>query len=539
MNVSEKSMNKAVKMGKDSATGSVHLFIGKIASSLMLGISSIIVGMFINQGEYGLYTIALVPATTFLLFQDWGVDSALTKYCANYRAEKREGELKNIIVSGLTFKVITGLVLTMLSLLTANFFATTIFNNPESGFLITLVSITIFFNTIYGTTLSIFVGFERMELNTVTMIVAATVQGLLSPLLVYLGFGALGAVVGFTTAMFATGVTAVVLLYFGIFRKLPKGTMIKMKTFQTLKPLLSYGIPLSIGAIIGGVLPQVIQFLMASSADIALIGNYRIALNFAIFLTFFSLPITTVLFPAFSKLDPTKDKQLLKTVFSSSVKYSSLFIVPTTLALMILSTPLINTIFGDKWLSAPFFLTLGVIAGLFVLLGSLSFSKLLIATGETKMMMKLNILVICIGVPIAFLLIPPLGILGVIIVGSISGVPSLFIGLYWTWKHYETKADFRNSARILLAATIAGISSYLFLNMFVAVAWIMLTVGALLYLVVYIVCISLVGAINQMDIDNFRVMFSGLGPISKLLQILLTLIEQPLKIKEKRSRIHN
>ena len=539
MNVSEKSMNKAVKMGKDSATGSVHLFIGKIASSLMLGISSIIVGMFINQGEYGLYTIALVPATTFLLFQDWGVDSALTKYCANYRAEKREGELKNIIVSGLTFKVITGLVLTMLSLLTANFFATTIFNNPESGFLITLVSITIFFNTIYGTTLSIFVGFERMELNTVTMIVAATVQGLLSPLLVYLGFGALGAVVGFTTAMFATGVTAVVLLYFGIFRKLPKGTMIKMKTFQTLKPLLSYGIPLSIGAIIGGVLPQVIQFLMASSADIALIGNYRIALNFAIFLTFFSLPITTVLFPAFSKLDPTKDKQLLKTVFSSSVKYSSLFIVPTTLALMILSTPLINTIFGDKWLSAPFFLTLGVIAGLFVLLGSLSFSKLLIATGETKMMMKLNILVICIGVPIAFLLIPPLGILGVIIVGSISGVPSLFIGLYWTWKHYETKADFRYSARILLAATIAGISSYLFLNMFVAVAWIMLTVGALLYLVVYIVCISLVGAINQMDIDNFRVMFSGLGPISKLLQILLTLIEQPLKIKEKRSRIHN
>ena len=56
----------------------------------MLAIGSIIVGIYIDQGQYGLYTIALVPAATFLLFQDWGVGSALTKYCANYRAAKME-----------------------------------------------------------------------------------------------------------------------------------------------------------------------------------------------------------------------------------------------------------------------------------------------------------------------------------------------------------------------------------------------------------------------------------------------------------------
>ena len=314
-------MNTAKKMGKTSAAGSFQLFIGKIASTLMLGIGTIIVGIFIDQGELGLYTIALVPAATFLLFQDWGISSALTKHCANYRAEKREDELRSIIISGLAFEAITGLAMTLFSLLTANFIAT-IFGSPESAFLITISSITIFFTAINVGSVGVFVGFERMKLNTITLIVGAVVHGLLSPLLVYLGFGALGTMIGFTVSSIASGVTAVTLLYFSIFRKLPLGSMNKEKMTQTLKPLLRYGIPLSLAILIGGVTPQIFSFLMAAFADRVIIGNYRIALNFAVFLTFFVFPINTVLFPAFSKLNPSKDKKLLKTIFTSSVKYS-------------------------------------------------------------------------------------------------------------------------------------------------------------------------------------------------------------------------
>jgi len=532
-------VNKAIKMGKASATGSFHLFIGQIFSTIMLAISSIIVGLYISQGDYGLFTIALVPIATFILFQDWGVEPALTKYCATFRAEKKEAELKKIIISGLTFKTITGLLLTLISFLTAGFFASSIYNNPESAFLITLASITIFFGSIHGSSLSIFVGFERMELNTVTMIVAAIVHGFLSPLLVYLGYGALGVMIGYTFSSIAAGVTAVLLLYFKIFRKLSKEPIKKKKIFQTLKTLLKYGIPLSISAIIGGVLPQVNQFLMASSTDLAMIGNYKISLNFATFLAFFSIPISTVLFPAFSKLDPKKDRKLLKTVFTSSVKYSSLFLVPATMGIVILSNPLISTLFSDKWPSAPIFLSLGVISSFFVLLGNLSFGRLLVGTGETSVLLKLNLLNLCIGVPLAFLLIPPFGILGLLLVSSVVGVPSLIVGLYWIWKRYGTKADYSNSARIFIASMIAGLVTYIFLNMVVAAAWILLIVGALIYLVLYIFCISFVGAINQMDIVNLRVMFSELGPISKLLQILLALIEKPLKIKEKYSKASN
>ena len=154
------------------------------------------------------------------------------------------------------------------------------------------------------------------------------------------------------------------------------------------------------------------------------------------------------------------------------------------------------------------------------------------------MLLKLSALTLCVGAPLAFLLIPPLGIIGVIIVGSlVAGVPSMIIGIYWTWKRYETKPDLRNSARIFLASAVAGVTTYLFLNSFAAAAWIMLASGAILFLAVYLVSIPVFGAVSQMDVINLRVMFSGLGPISTLLEIPLVIIEKPLLLKEKRSKI--
>ena len=531
-------MDKAANMGKTSATGSFQLFIGRIVSTIVLAVGTIIVGVYISDVQYGLYTIALVPATTFLLFQDWGVSFALTKYSANFRAEKKEGELRRIIVSGLTFEVMTGIALTLISFLTANFVASRIFSNPESAFLIALASIAILFTAIYGLSLSVFIGFEQMKLGTIVMVISAIVQGLVSPLLVFFGFGAFGAVIGYTMGSIASGMTALILLYFAIFRKLPPSSLKKPKIVQTLKPLLRYGIPLSIATIISGVTSQIYYFVMASSTDIAMIGNYKIATNFAVFLTFFIYPIQTVLFPAFSKIDPVKDRKLLNTVFASSVKYASLFLAPATVALMILAVPLISTIYGGKWASAPLFLTLSIAGNVFVVLGSLSLSQLLSGVGETNMLMRMKILTFCIGVPLAFLMIPAFGIIGLIVVSTlVAGLPSLIFGLYWMWKRYGTKADLRNSAKILLASVIAGATTYLFMNTFVAAAWLLLITGALLFLAIYVISIPLVGALNLMDINNLRTMFSGLGPLSKLLEIPLAIFEKPLIIKKRNSKL--
>ncbi len=51
-------------------------------------------------------------------------------------------------------------------------------------------------------------------------------------------------------------------------------------------------------------------------------------MNFVVLITFFIMPITTMMFPAFSKLDPEKDRDSLRNVFRFSVKYGSLLVLP-------------------------------------------------------------------------------------------------------------------------------------------------------------------------------------------------------------------
>ena len=155
--------------------------------------------------------------------------------------------------------------------------------------------------------------------------------------------------------------------------------------------------------------------------------------------------------------------------------------------------------------------------------------SLLQALGETKLVMKLNLLSLLISIPLAFLLVPSIGMIGIIIGVPTSALPSTFIGLYITWKRYGVKADFIASAKILLASALAAITVFLFLNFFNATYWLLLVSGSILFLAVYLISIPLVGAVNQTDINSLKLMFSNLGIISRVLEILLQIIEKLLK----------
>jgi O-antigen/teichoic acid export membrane protein len=265
-----------------------------------------------------------------------------------------------------------------------------------------------------------------------------------------------------------------------------------------------------------------------------MIGNFQTAANFTVLLTFLTVPIGTVLFPAFAKLDPQNEHELVKTVFASSVKYASILLVPATMAMMVLSGPMIGTLYGEKYVYGPFFLTIAVIGNLFVVVGSLSQSGLLFGLGETRMLMKQSITAIVVGVPLGFFLIPSLGLVGLIIANIFAGLPGLLWTLYWIWKHFKAKADFQSSAKILLASTIAALAAYLptaFLN---TANWIKLVIGLIIFLTVYVLGAPVIGAVSQADINNLRIMFSGLGIVSKIMGL-------PLKAAEKaaQARITN
>ena len=524
-------MEEAFKIGKTSVTGSYKLLLGVATSTVILAVGTIVLTRLMAPADYGLYGIALIPSVMISLFRDWGVNSAITKYIANFRATNRAAETRIVILAGAMFELVMGLALSILSFFLAGFIASNIFHRPELGFLISITSISIFAGSLLGVAQSSFIGFEKMGLNSLTVICQSIVKTLAGPVLVVLGYGVFGAVVGYMLSFVGAAIAGLVTLYFILLRPLVKHEVKIREILQALKTMLKYGVPLSVATIVGGSLSQIYGFIMAAYASDLMIGNYQAAVNFSVLLTFFTVPIGTVLFPMFAKLDPQKEKALLKTVYSSSVKYASILLMPATMAMIVLAQPMISTLFGERYVFAPSLLALAIVGNLLTVVGSLSVTSFLTGVGETKLLMKQSLLNLLIGIPLGFILIPTFGVTGVIIGGLVSSLPSMSWAIIWTWKHYEARADIRSSGRILLASTIATLITFGFLNVISAFEWIRLLVGMIIFLASYIFSAPMIEAITQSEIDNLRIMLSGIGPVSKIVDLPLAIAEQVCRLR--------
>jgi O-antigen/teichoic acid export membrane protein len=519
-------VGKAFEMGKSSAAGSFRLFIGVATSTIVMAGASVIVGRLMTPAEYGLYGIVLVPATLINLFRDWGVNSAMTRYIAGLRGSNRDEEIHDFIVAGLIFEVASGILLSFLCLFSAVFIASTIFRRPESASYIAIVSASIISGSLLAASQAGFIGFERMGLNSFTLICQAIVYAVAGPALVLLGYSIRGAVVGYVLGVAAAGIIGVATFYALLLRPLRRKRTKNSSIAKALKAMLNYGVPLSIGSILTGILAQIYIFIAVPITSNATYGSYVASANFTVLLTFFSTPIQTVLFPTFAKLDPQHEHELIRTIFASSIKYASILIVPAAMILMVLSGPLVGTLYGQKYAYAPFFLTLAAINALYVVLGGNSVSGFLSGFGETRTVMKWNIITVIVGIPLSILLIPTFGITGLIIASLIDGLPSFLWVLRWTWKHYGVRADLQSSAKILAASTIAAFAAYLPAKFLNTTDWIKLIIGLIVFLIVYIEGAPLIGAVNLDDINGLRTMFSEMGIVTKIINLPLNAAEK-------------
>jgi O-antigen/teichoic acid export membrane protein len=517
-------------MAKLSAKGGFNLFLGVSISSVVSAAGVIILMRLLTPSEYGLVAIAMISPTLISLFRDWGMNSAMIKYVAQYRSENKIAKVRNIVASGILFELVVGVTLSLSSFLLAGFLATNLFHRSETKTLIEIASLIILAGSFFTASQSVFTGFERMEFNSLIMICQSCFKCFLASLLVLLGYSSLGAVVGQTVAVVITGVIGIVIFFLIFYRNIRGRKNDELNFSGTLKTMLRYGLPLSVSTILSGFLPQFYYFMMAIYCSDSAIGNFQAAVNFTVLITFFTIPIATVLFPAFSKLKPEKEMETLRIVFQSSVKYAAMLTIPATVMVMVLSNPLVFAIVGTKWSDVPFFLILYSISFLYSGLGNLSLENFLNGLGETKVTMKLALISLGVGLPLSLTLIPMFGIPGLIVTTWVVGIPSLAVGLWWIRRHFGATIDWVSSTKIFLASGMAAVITHIIISQLNFQYWVELVIGGITFLIVYLVAAPLIKAVDKNDINSLREMLSGLGPFAHLFQIPLNIIEKLLTI---------
>ena len=520
-------MSNAGDIAKVSAKGGFNVLWGLVVSAIISSVGTIFIARLLGSDLYGLYAIVLTAPHLIMIFRDWGVNSAMIRFTAQYRAENRIAEVRSIFMSGLIFEIALGLALSAISFALSGFLATSVFNRPTIAPLIQIASFSILTGGLISAATAAFTGTEKMQLNSIMIICQSIIKTLLVIALVILGLSTSGAVIGSTAASLIAGLIGIILMW-TIYKNLPKPVTLKLEIKAYIKEMLKYGVPLSVSAIIAGFLAQFYAFLLPIYyvTDNTMIGNYGIAHNFVVLIGFFATPITTMLFPAFSKLNAQKDKETLKNVYQFSIKYASLLVIPAAALVMSLSEPAVSTLFGTTYETAPLFLALLAISYLYTALGSLSTGNLISSQGQTKLVLKLTLLTAAIGFPMGSILILQFGVIGLIITTLTVGLPSLFVSLRWIKKHYSVTVDWRSSAKIFLSSSITAALTYAIIAQLSFVSWIRLLLGVLVFILVLIPALLFTRAITKSDISNMRAMISGLGVLSGVINKVLNFIEK-------------
>ncbi len=520
-------MSKAGDIAKVSAKGSFHVLWGLVVSTIIASVGTIFIARLLGSDLYGLYTVVLTVPAIIQIFRDWGINSAMIKFTAQYRAEGRIDEIRSIYLTGIIFEVTVGLALSIFSFFFASFLATSVFNRPEIAPLIQIISLSIFAGGLVAAATSAFTGYDRLELNSVMLICQSFIKTGIIIALVIIGLGTAGATIGFTVGTFVASLIGVALIGI-IYKHLPKPMSYKHELKAYLTTMLTYSLPLSFATIILSLLPQFYAFLLPIHyiSDNIPIGNYGVAVNFSVLVAFFVMPISTMMFPAFSKLDPQKDKNSLKNIFQFSVKYGSLLVVPITALVICLSEPAVETLFGGTYNTAALFLALFVIQYLYTAFGNLSLGALLNGQGQTSFVLKMAALSGCIGFPLGYVLVMNFGVLGLIATTLVASIPSLIIGLRFVARTYGVTVDWGSSTKILLSSGVSAAITYGMIFELGFASWIRLLLGTLVFFVVLVPTMLITRAITRPDVANLRFMIGGLGIIGKIVNSVLNLIEK-------------
>jgi O-antigen/teichoic acid export membrane protein len=507
------------QLTEDSARGGFFLFSGTALSSIILAISVVLLGRFLGPELYGQYSLVIVIPTLLLLFTDLGMNAGITKFVASLRKEGKDAQAAAIISHGMLFRIGIGLVISVVSIVFANYFALLI-NRPDLTFYVQIASVSLIFQVIYSAANSAFVGLDQSENFALSSNVQAILRTISQVALVILGFGITGALIGYIGGFVVASIFGVVLLFYRFLKhnRFQKKSSEQTNYSSSLKLLSRYGMPVYVSVVLVGFFPLYQQLVLAFFASDAAIGNFRAAYNFAMLLTIILTAISTALLPAFSKLEASPE--LVNAFFKRANKYTTLIIVPITTLVVLFSTPIVQFLYGSQYTTAPLFLSLSCLLYFLVGIGYLTLTSVFNGLSKTRLTMNVTLINFVILIALSPILALAYDVVGVIVAYLIAGtVASLYAALIAS-RQLKISFDIKSMLRIYLVSLLSSIPSVALLFLTSLSSLIVLVVGTCSFLFIFITLMPLLNVVTKSELQE-------LSRVTKRIPIL-KLISEPL-----------
>jgi O-antigen/teichoic acid export membrane protein len=366
--------------------GSLWTLAGQVAPlAVSLFTTPFVIRMLGAEGYGVLILVGLIP--TYLGFADFGMSIASTKFASEAYAEGDTEKEARIVHTAALIAFCASLPFGIAIFALSGWLAT-LFNVPEhlmgeASLALKIASVTFIINFLNGIFNTPQLTRLRMDLNTFVTSGFRILGIIAVPIVLYLGFGIVGAVFVLMVASVLTLVGHLV-----ISGRLDKHLFEFAIDRSVARPLLNFGSALAISGIAGVLLVNLEKAVLAKNVSVEALAYYSVAFTLATMTTMFSTSMTQSLIPAFSQLLGPTDRERLNNLFLRSLRMNFLLILPLLAALFAFARPLFTLWAGEsfgEYSTHPFYV---LMAGLLInLLAHIPYS-LLMASGRTDLFAK-------------------------------------------------------------------------------------------------------------------------------------------------------
>jgi len=440
------------KIAKGAGIGFTGTFIG-----MALGyFSRMIIARFLGPGDYGLISLGLAGMTIAATLSMVGLPTGIVRYVSFYKGKGNEGKIKGTILGALKISFPLSIIFALLFFFGAGWISFHVFHEPNLTPVLRIFAIGIPFWVLASNFIATTVGFQDLRYRVYVNDLFQNILKLVAiVILLALGFGVLGAAIGWVLAIIAMSFLAAYFLerrVFSIFNTKIKSIPMERELFSFSWPLMFVGVL----ALITGLTDTLMLGYFESTYDV---GIYNAALPTASLMGIAAGSFAIIFMPVISELY-SKDKiEELRKTYSTVTKWIVSLVFPGFLLMFLFSRPILRILWGSEYVIGAIALSILAFGYLISACAGLS-GGVISAFGRTKQILGIGSVGASANFALNLYLIPLYGINGAAVATASSIIVTSILSLGVVY-HISKLQPFRLSyLKPVLTSTMAALLVY-------------------------------------------------------------------------------
>ena len=442
---------------KKAVKGTSIVFLMALLTAFLSYLWRVLLEGSLTKSDYGLVFALIAFFQIILVFKDLGMNSALVKYIAEFRAEGKLDQIKGTIHIAFVVEFFVGLIIGITVIAFSDSIATSVFHDYAdtalASLLIKLYAVAMILVPGASVIRSSFQGFQRMEYYSLVPFIRTFSLLFFTYILLDKGLFVIAPILAYVLYYMLPP-----LIYFPIFIKkvFPDFFRVRAAIDKHLtKKLLRFGIPVILTGFGGIIFTTTDTAILTLFRPLSEVGLYNIGMPTSRILWKLSAALTVVLLPLSSELWVSKSADRIGKGMELLYKYAFMLILPLSIVMFIFPEIILRIIFGGDSVAAANVIRILSIGAVARVLGTAN-NTILSGIGKPGVVSRITLAGAGVNLVLNILLIPVYGMEGAAATTTLTFILMFFLAMRKLRESIDIRLPWRDFASIAIAGILVS-----------------------------------------------------------------------------------